>query len=99
MTDMDALVEDLVVADPILAREEADDADSDVGIWHPDNPSGLLITRFLAQERVGCDAIIGLGSHVLRAGGMPAIGVAVQPGDRSHPYRHIVHLDLREPCR
>lgn len=99
MTDIDALVEDQVVADPILAREETDDADGDVGICRPDNPSRLLITCFRAQERVGCDVIGGLGSPVLRAGGIPATGVAVQRGDPSATHRRVLRVDSPEPCR
>jgi hypothetical protein len=96
MTNIDALMEDLAVADRILAAEGAD---GDVDICQPDHPDRLPITASLARERVLCDDIGGLGSQTVRAGGAPGIGVAVQRGGRSARHQRVVRVDFPEPCR
>ena len=60
MSDLDALIKDLVIANRILAREEVVDAYGHVSVRHPDNPHHFLIARSLAPELVGRDDITEL---------------------------------------
>ena len=60
MSDLDALIKDLVIANRILAREEVVDAYGHVSVRHPDNPHRFLIARSLAPELVGPDDILEL---------------------------------------
>src|ERR1700720_304560 len=53
MSNFDALIQDLVIANRILAREEVVDAYGHVSVRHPDNPSRFLMARSLAPELVG----------------------------------------------
>src|SRR5271170_6029549 len=56
----DALIQDLVIANRILAREEVVDAYGHVSVRHPDNPGHFLIARSLAPELVGPEDIVEL---------------------------------------
>src|ERR1700680_823937 len=60
MSDFDALIQDLVVANRILAREEVVDAYGHVSVRRPDNPNRFLIARSLAPELVGPEDIVEL---------------------------------------
>jgi hypothetical protein len=60
MSNADALIQDLVIANRILAREEVVDAYGHVSVRHPDNPNRFLIARSLAPELVGPADIIEL---------------------------------------
>ncbi|MBV8119703.1 MAG: class II aldolase/adducin family protein [Alphaproteobacteria bacterium] len=60
MTDLNALIQDLVIANRILAREEVVDAYGHVSVRHPDNPHHFLIARSLAPELVGPEDIVEL---------------------------------------
>src|SRR5215471_18891562 len=60
MSNLDAVIQDLVIANRILAREEVVDAYGHVSIRHPDNPSRFLIARSLAPELVARDDIVEL---------------------------------------
>jgi ribulose-5-phosphate 4-epimerase/fuculose-1-phosphate aldolase len=60
MPALDALIQDLVIANRILAREEVVDAYGHVSVRHPDNPNRFLIARSLAPELVGPDDIVEL---------------------------------------
>jgi ribulose-5-phosphate 4-epimerase/fuculose-1-phosphate aldolase len=60
MDSFDALIQDLVIANRILAREEVVDAYGHVSVRHPDNPSRFLIARSLAPELVGPEDIVEL---------------------------------------
>jgi ribulose-5-phosphate 4-epimerase/fuculose-1-phosphate aldolase len=60
MSNLDALIQDLVVANRILAREEVVDAYGHVSVRHPDNPNHFLIARSLAPELVGPEDIVEL---------------------------------------
>jgi HCOMODA/2-hydroxy-3-carboxy-muconic semialdehyde decarboxylase len=60
MSDLKALVQDLVIANRILAREEVVDAYGHVSVRHPDNPHRFLIARSLAPELVGAADIVEL---------------------------------------
>src|SRR6266404_5139880 len=48
MGNLDTLMQDLVIANRILAREEVVDAYGHVSVRHPDNPNRFLIARSLA---------------------------------------------------
>ncbi|HEV2301439.1 MAG TPA: class II aldolase/adducin family protein [Stellaceae bacterium] len=60
MSNFDALIKDLVIANRILAREEVVDAYGHVSVRHPDNPERFLIARSLAPELVGPEDILEL---------------------------------------
>ena len=50
MSNLDAVIQDLVIANRILAREEVVDAYGHVSVRHPDNPNRFLIARSLARS-------------------------------------------------
>jgi ribulose-5-phosphate 4-epimerase/fuculose-1-phosphate aldolase len=60
MSSLDALIQDLVIANRILAREDVVDAYGHVSVRHPDNPHRFLIARSLAPELVAPPDIIEL---------------------------------------
>jgi len=60
MSNFDALIRDLVIANRILAREEVVDAYGHVSVRHPDNPNRFLIARSLAPELVAPEDIVEL---------------------------------------
>src|SRR6201987_3398929 len=60
MSNFDALLQDLVISNRILAREEVVDAYGHVSVRHPDNPNRFLIARSLAPELVGPEDIVEL---------------------------------------
>ena len=60
MGNLDTLIQDLVIANRILAREEVVDAYGHVSVRHPDNPNRFLIARSLAPELVGPEDILEL---------------------------------------
>jgi len=60
MDSFGALIQDLVIANRILAREEVVDAYGHVSVRHPDNPNRFLIARSLAPELVGPKDIVEL---------------------------------------
>ena len=60
MSNLDALIRDLVIGNRILASEEVVDAYGHVSVRHPHNPSRFLIARSLAPELVGPDDIVEL---------------------------------------
>lgn len=60
MSTLDAAIQDLVIANRILAREEVVDAYGHVSVRHPDDPGRFLIARSLAPELVGPDDIVEL---------------------------------------
>ena len=60
MTDLKPLIQDLVIANRILAREDVVDAYGHVSVRHPDNPHRFLIAHSLAPELVGPDDIVEL---------------------------------------
>jgi len=61
MSNLDSLIQDLVIANRILAKEEVVDAYGHVSIRHPDNPNHFLIARSLAPDLVGPEDIVELG--------------------------------------
>jgi ribulose-5-phosphate 4-epimerase/fuculose-1-phosphate aldolase len=60
MASLDALIQDLVIANRILAKEDVVDAYGHVGVRHPDDPDRFLIARSLAPELVSPDDIVEL---------------------------------------
>ena len=60
MSNFDTLIQDLVIADRILASEEVVDTYGHVSVRHPDNPNRFLIARSLAPELVGPEDIVEL---------------------------------------
>src|SRR2546427_3046374 len=60
MSNLDALIQDLVIANRILAKEEVVDAYGHVSIRHPDNPNHFLIAGSVAPELVGAEDIVEL---------------------------------------
>src|SRR6266436_181740 len=61
MRSLDSIIQDLVIANRILAKEEVVDAYGHVSIRHPDNPNHFLIACSLAPELVTADDIVELG--------------------------------------
>src|SRR5712675_3675987 len=60
MSNLAPLIQDLVIANRILAKEEVVDAYGHVSIRHPNNPNHFLIARSLAPELVGAEDIVEL---------------------------------------
>src|SRR5712671_4446772 len=60
MSNLDTIIQDLVIANRILAKEEVVDAYGHVSIRHPDNPNHFLIARSVAPELVGAEDIVKL---------------------------------------
>jgi ribulose-5-phosphate 4-epimerase/fuculose-1-phosphate aldolase len=60
MSTLDAVIQDLVIANRILVRKEVVDAYGHVSVRHPDDPNRFLIARSLAPELVGSDDIVEL---------------------------------------
>ena len=60
MSSLDTLIQDLVIANRILAEEDVVDAYGHVSIRHPDNPNHFLIACSLAPELVNADDIVEL---------------------------------------
>jgi len=60
MSAIDTVMQDLVIANRILAREEVADAYGHVSVRHPDNPKHFFISRSLAPELIERDDIVEL---------------------------------------
>jgi ribulose-5-phosphate 4-epimerase/fuculose-1-phosphate aldolase len=60
MSSFDALIQDLVIANRILAKEEIVDAYGHVSVRRPDKPNRFLIARSLAPELVSPEDIVEL---------------------------------------
>src|SRR5437763_67111 len=60
MSQLDRLLEDLVIANRILAKEDVVDAYGHVSVRHPDNPKHFFISRSLAPELIEQDDIVEL---------------------------------------
>src|SRR5271165_171822 len=61
MTSLDTVIQDLVIANRILAKEEVVDAYGHVSIRHPDNPDHFLIARSVSPDLVTAEDIVELG--------------------------------------
>ena len=60
MSSLDSLIQDLVIANRILAKEEVVDAYGHVSVRHPDDSKRFLIARSLAPDLVGPEDIVEL---------------------------------------
>src|SRR5437660_3277211 len=60
MADMKSLIQDLVIANRILAKEEVVDAYGHVSVRHPEKPNHFFIARSLAPDLVGPEDIVEL---------------------------------------
>src|SRR6266849_11193583 len=60
MSNLAPVIQDLVIANRVLAKEEVVDAYGHVSIRHPDNPRHFLIARSLAPDLVGPEDIVEL---------------------------------------
>src|ERR1700749_397585 len=58
MADLDSAINDLVIANRILAKEEVVDAYGHVSVRHPNKPGHYLLSRSLSPEFVTKDDII-----------------------------------------
>jgi len=61
MANLDTLIQDLVIANRILAKEDVVDAYGHISVRHPDNPKHFFISRSLAPELIEKDDIVELG--------------------------------------
>src|SRR5438270_732184 len=61
MASLDTLIQDLVIANRILAKEDVVDAYGHVSVRHPDNPKHFFISRSLAPELIEKTDIVELG--------------------------------------
>jgi ribulose-5-phosphate 4-epimerase/fuculose-1-phosphate aldolase len=61
MTSLGTVIQDLVIANRILAREEVVDAYGHVSLRHPDHPDHFLIARSVAPDLVTAEDIVELG--------------------------------------
>jgi len=60
MSSIDTVIQDLVIANRILAREDVVDAYGHVSMRHPENPTRFFIARSLAPDLVERDDIVEL---------------------------------------
>jgi len=58
MSSLNTLIQDLVIANRILAKEDVVDAYGHVSVRHPENPSRFLIARSVSPELVGAEDIV-----------------------------------------
>src|SRR4051812_14073940 len=61
MSAIDNIMQDLVIANRILAKEDVVDAYGHVSVRHPDKPNHFFISRSLAPELIEKDDIVELG--------------------------------------
>src|SRR5262249_58208590 len=61
MGSLDTIIQELVVANRILAHEDVVDAYGHISVRSPDNPRHFFIARSLAPELVERDEIVELG--------------------------------------
>jgi HCOMODA/2-hydroxy-3-carboxy-muconic semialdehyde decarboxylase len=61
MAKLDSLIQDLVIANRILAKEDVVDAYGHISVRNPDNPKSFFISRSLAPELIEKGDIVELG--------------------------------------
>ena len=61
MASLDTLIQDLVIANRILAKEDVVDAYGHISVRHPDKPNHFFISRSLAPELIEKEDIVELG--------------------------------------
>ncbi len=85
MASLDNLINDLVIANRILANEDIVDAYGHVSVRHPDRPDRFFLARSLAPEFITREDIIEF-KHRRHAGeGREARGLS----RALHPWRHL----------
>src|SRR5947208_12641999 len=84
MSSLDSLIQDLVIANRILAKEEVVDAYGHVSVRHPDDPKHFLIARSLAPDLVGPEDIVELDLE----------GHPVKDDGRSHYLERFIHAAI-----
>src|SRR3984893_10041548 len=84
MSNFDATIQDLVIANRIRATEEVVDAYGHVSVRHPDNPNRFLIARSLAPELVSPEDIVELDLE----------GQPVRDEDRSLYLERFIHAAI-----
>src|ERR1700758_1221788 len=84
MRNLDTVIQELVIANRILAREEVVDAYGHVSARHPENPNRFLIARSLAPELVGPEDIVELDLE----------GQPVRGDDRSLYLERFIHAAI-----
>ena len=60
MANLDNVIQDLVIANRILAKEDVVDAYGHISMRHPDNPKRFFISRSLAPELIQKEDIVEL---------------------------------------
>jgi len=71
MSSFDTLIQDLVIANGILAKEDVVDACGQVSVRHPDNPRHFLIARPVAAELVSILAQVIQGEGLTGTNAVP----------------------------
>jgi HCOMODA/2-hydroxy-3-carboxy-muconic semialdehyde decarboxylase len=61
MSSLDTLIQDLVIANRILAKEDVVDAYGHISVRHPEKPNHFFISRSLAPELIEKEDIVELG--------------------------------------
>ena len=77
MSSLDTLIQDLVIANRILAKEDVVDAYGHISVRHPDNPNRFLIARSVSPA--GRARALGRFSAAVREG--MQLYMERQPGD------------------
>jgi ribulose-5-phosphate 4-epimerase/fuculose-1-phosphate aldolase len=86
MSSIDTLIQDLVIANRILAKEDVVDAYGHVSVRHPDKPNHFFISRSLAPELIERDDIVELGMD----------GQPVKDDKRSLYLERFIHAGIYE---
>jgi HCOMODA/2-hydroxy-3-carboxy-muconic semialdehyde decarboxylase len=85
MSNVKTLINDLVIANRILANEDVVDAYGHVSVRHPDDPSRFFLARSLAPEFITPKDIMEFtldGEPVKKGGPAPYL-------ERFHSWRHL----------
>src|SRR5713226_461244 len=86
MSSLDTVIQDLVIANRILAKEDVVDAYGHVSIRHPDKPKHFFLARSLAPDLVERGDIVELGLD-----GQPVRDIADKFGDTDLLVRNMDH--------
>ena len=61
MSSLDTVIQDLVIANRILAKEDVVDAYGHISVRNPDNPKHFFLSRSVAPDLVEREDIVELG--------------------------------------
>ena len=87
MSNLDALIKDLVIANRILAKEDVVDAYGHVAVRNPNNPKTFFLSRSLAPELIEKDDIMEFGMD----------GQPVDKNEKRSPYlERFIHAAIME---